>query len=184
MGIHGNEAADYLAKEALKIDSVQVNTPLPERINKNKIDVFMRKKWDDYWSEYKEARQTKLFYSTQSKSKAHTLIKYSRGKISKFINATTGHNNLAYHTSLQFPDYSDGCNFCNTEKETFYHWATDCPAFWLSRRNIFLDKTPDSGLVWEVDKVIEFADITVIHNLLEAEVGVFNDDWNSTDSEN
>ena len=96
---------------------------------------------------------------------------------------TTGHNNLAYHTSLQFPEYSDNCNFCNTDRETFFHWATECPASWLSRRDIFLDQLPDPDMRWEVDKVIEFAEIPVIDNLLSRDLSIFNEQDDSYESE-
>ena len=65
--------------------------------------------------------------------------------------------------------------FCNTDWETFFHWANECPAFWLSRREIFLDKTPDVGMEWKVDKVIDFSHIPVIDRLLSNNMNIFSD---------
>ena len=125
----------------------------------------------------------KCFYSQRSKQKAQTLFKYRRGKISRYINVTTGHNNLAYHTRLQYPEHSDSCNFRNTDRETFFRWATECPTFWLSRRTIFLDQLPDPKMEWKVDKVVKFTDIPVIDNLLSNDISIFNDQSDSFDSE-
>ena len=138
-----------------------------KNFNKELLEDFIRKEWDNRWTNYPLARQTKQFYSHQSKLKAKKLLKNSRGRVSKFVNIVTGHNDLAYHTSLADPEnFSDGCTYCNIDRETFFHWTTDCPAFWLSQRKIFLDKVPDADMEWNIEDLFRFSEIPAVERLL------------------
>ena len=165
MGIPGNEVADLLAKEGSEKEQVDFELRCPKSELSLRVETHIRKEWDQRWKNYKEARQTKQFYRHQSASTAKYLHKYWRWKITRFINIITGHNNLAYHASLQEPDYSD-CTFCNTEKETFFHFVTECPALWQSRRDFFLDYIPSDDMEWKVQDLIDFSNIPAIDRLL------------------
>ena len=48
----------------------------------------------------------------------------------RFIECTTGHNNLNYLQSKICPeDVSELCRFCEEEPETFDHLLNECPCF-------------------------------------------------------
>ena len=71
-------------------------------------------------------------------------------------------------SSLCYDDFSPTCSFCNINDETFYHWATECPALFLSRRDHFLDKPPDDTMNWNVRAIIAFSRLHSINERLES----------------
>ena len=75
--------------------------------------------------------------------------------------------------SLEDPDREfDNCTFCNTSKETFFHWATECPALILSRNDHFLDKPPSDDLEWKVNDIIKFSEIPSLERIIAGELAV------------
>ena len=87
--------------------------------------------------------------------------------MSRFVNIVTGHNNLNYMLSLCFEEETPGCNFCNTDDETFYHYATECPALRLERENVFLDKPPCNNMEWSIKDLIKFSKHPSINQRLD-----------------
>ena len=112
---------------------------------------------------------TKQFYPDLRSRNAKHVLKLGRNALSKFINLVTGHNELAYHRSLcdENDNIDNCCSFCNTDRETFFHFITECPALWRQRNDTFLDKPPDTGQPWEVQALIRFSNIDKINDLLE-----------------
>ena len=77
----------------------------------------------------------------------------------------TGHNELGYHASLCNPEVDNTCSFCNTNDETFFHLATECPALWQTRQDVFLDKPPDST-EWRVKDLMLFANTPALDGMI------------------
>ena len=127
--------------------------------------------WTLRWHQYEAARQTKQFYYSPSTPHAKELLKFDRWQVSKFVNLTSGHNNLAYHASIINQDVVDsGCSFCNTNTETFYHWANDCPALFHSRCDAFLDILPCNDMKWRVANILKFAKIPSLKAIIEGDM--------------
>ena len=157
VGITGNEAADLAAR----VGALEVSRTTPVRKSdahfKAQFKTWLYDKWSDRWNLYKEARQTKQFFSGPELSKAKALLKLSRWEISNFLGLVTGHNNLNYHSSLIDPNIEDSCRFCCKERETFFHWATECPNLYTYRTDCFLDQVVCNDMKWSVRDVLKFA---------------------------
>ena len=168
VGYEGNEEADRLAKigaESQNLEETLLPTPLCHI--KTKTAQSFETEWVNRWRNYKHARKTKLFFDAPAPRKTNALIKLTRGKLSMMVTLLTGHNNLAYHTSLCDESLTDGCTYCNTSAETFHHLLTECPAFIHSRADIFGAYELDRGrMTWRVDQVVEFAGQRRIEDLL------------------
>ena len=117
-----------------------------------------------------EARQTKQFYPNTDKNKARYVMKLSRYEMTRFFNITTGHNLLNYHQSLKMKDIYSECKFCGEEKETFFHWATQCPRLYTYRNDYFLDRFPCGDLTWSLRAVLDFSFNPAICRLLDPDM--------------
>ena len=118
-------------------------------------------RWNRSWTEYPHARQSKQFYPVFKHSKAREAYKLSRAKLSRLIKITTGHNNLNYHQSLISRERDNKCRFCSEEPETFFHFATTCPSFRVSREDFGL---ADFYLTsnWSLGAVLSFSFLSSI----------------------
>ena len=142
----GNERADEAAKEATKNDDIDIRTPIANSWMSRTVNSLIYKEWANDWSAIKTARQTKQFYKFPSISKTNRVLKLNRYDLTRFINIITGHNNLNYHMSLvSNGDISSTCRFCLSERETFFHWVTDCPRLRTLREDYLLDYKPGNG---------------------------------------
>ena len=91
-----------------------------------------------------------------------------------YVSLITGHNDLAYHTSLREGDTYGACGFCNTEMETFYHLFAECPVVLSVRVEIsrrWISREQDD---WRVDQVMAFAMHPRINELVAYDM---NDSW-------
>ena len=164
VGNYGNETADSLAKDGTSLDIIQTGIQMPHQVMRSKVmDAFMEI-WHYDWSKYTEARQSKQFYSKPDSTKAKYVYKLSRKNLGRFIRIVTGHNNLNYHRSNVDHDVLYTCRFCKNSliKESFFHYATDCPSFHRSRQEIFGEMILDDSMTWSVQKLLDFANIPSI----------------------
>ena len=168
VGHEGNEKADELAKEGTLLEVVQSNIAMPHQVMRSKVMTAFLEIWHYEWDKYSEARQSKQFYSKPDPIKAKYVYKLSRKKLGRFIRIITGHNNLNYHRSNINPDNNQTCRFCQISltRESFFHFATECPSFALSRREIFGDMIIDNEMEWSVQKLLDFSDIPAIDSAL------------------
>ena len=128
VGTLGNERADEAAKAATQKSAIDIRTPIANSWINKTVNSLIYREWAKDWSELKIARLTKQFYKFPSMFKANRVLKLNRYDLTRFINITTGHNNLNYHMSLVSKgDVSSTCRFCLLERETFFHWITECP---------------------------------------------------------
>ena len=69
--------------------------------------------------------------------------------------------------SLCFEEEDVSCTFCNTEKETFFHFATSCPAFIIARGDAFQGETPNNDMEWRsIKDLLTFSKHPSIDKLL------------------
>ena len=65
--------------------------------------------------------------------------------------------------------YNSVCRFCTSERETFFHFITDCPALWKERENVFSERFLEVEELpnLNADKILEFAREPRIEQALE-----------------
>ena len=51
--------------------------------------------------------------------------------------------------------------------ETFIHLIQDCPAWWLTRRECFLDHTPCNDMRWSVRALLDYSYTPKINDAFE-----------------
>ena len=86
--------------------------------------------------------------------------------------AISGQNFLAYHQSKIDFTISKTCRLCEEADETFIHLVTECPRLELTRRDIFLDETPQSGKTWSIKKLLHFIFTPTIFQMLTSKDGL------------
>ena len=163
VGHDGNERADTLAKEGTRLTNV-ARVALPKQATKLAIRKAIDDIWDFQWTRYHDGRQSKQFYQLPNRSKAKYSYNLSRQELGRLIRLVTGHNNLFYHRSNvdKTRGTSPLCRFCNEERETFYHFATNCPCFRLSRFHYFQNDTCFNGDKWSIRQILDFSKIPSI----------------------
>lgn len=89
-----NEMIDALAKQATARPQVDRGIEISKNIILNEDILKLREVWDTEWSEYTEARMSKMFFSGQNKMRAKEicgLFRYQSGRLIRI-----NHNQLLY----------------------------------------------------------------------------------------
>ena len=120
--------------------------------------------WSSDWKEEQTCRQTKQFHPIPDSNRSKNIIKLARSQLSLYIKIVTGHNNLAYHTSKLDPTIDPQCGLCEEEPETFYHFITNCPRLWQTRKDTGIDE--EDSETWTPERLLEFARVPAIEALL------------------
>ena len=92
------------------------------------------------------------------------------------VRAITGHNFLGYHQNKVDPHICKLCRLCEQDNEKCTHILTDCPRLQLTRRDIYLDQTPQEGEPWSLDKLLQFLHVPVVFDMLTSKDGLANID--------
>ena len=163
--------ADQLAKAATERAEVDVTLPVTMTAVKSATGKSLIAHWTVQWDKYPHARMTKQFYSFPCKSKAKILGKLDRQEMTRFINIVTGHNNPAYHASKASndPEFDNGCRFCNTSEETFFHWVTDCPALHDLRQQYAILPIDRDKQHWSIDRLLAFSHDSRLTNIIDGD---------------
>ena len=163
VGHDGNERADQLAKEGTTLPTISP-VSLPKQATKAAIKTAIDEIWALQWTQYHDGRQSKQFYPLPDRSKAKYSYSLNRQELGRLIRITTGHNNLFYHRSNvdKTRATSPLCRFCGEEKETFYHFATNCPCFRLSRFQFFQNDSCFINQKWSIRQLLDFSNIPSI----------------------
>ena len=163
VGHEGNERADELAKAGTLLPHY-APVALPKQATKAAINSAIDEIWNFQWSQYNDGRQSKQFYSQPNRTKAKYCYNLNRQDLGRFIRLITGHNNLFYHRSNVDKTRSTSplCRFCGEERETFYHFATNCPCFRLSRFQFFQSDTCFVNNKWSIQQLLDFSKIPSI----------------------
>ena len=136
---------------------------------KEKIKTHFYLEWENRWSVYDKARMAKLFYKKPDSNQAKYVLKLSRLELSRFLRLASGHNGLFYFKSKIDPEINAVCRFCLEDDETFYHFITNCPKFYQSRKDIFLDKTIDVDENWSVRNMLLFSYLPGVREALDGQ---------------
>lgn len=128
-GIPGNEKADLFAKQGanMKVTGPQPIRPIPECAIKKQIVKVTSDKWEKYWSDRLDCRQTKLWFPAPNRQRARQLMALNRTDFGRVVRWVTGHCYLARHQSLLYNNSPD-CNLCQDGEETPWHLLWECPA--------------------------------------------------------
>ena len=130
MGVEGNEGVDILAKQALKLNNVDIEIPLSRTEGKAIIKKYVGKVWQEYWDLqdtgrhlYKIQRQVGVMRRKGRNRREEAII--TRLKIGH-----TGLNNTL-HKIGKHPDGS--CDHCG-QPESVKHVLLECRAYEEERR--------------------------------------------------
>ena len=163
VGHEGNETADKLAKLGTTRPT-PAPLALPKQVAKQAIKEAIDEMWHFEWYQYNDGRQSKQFYKQPNRSKAKYCYNLNRQEFGRLVRIITGHNNLFYHRSNvdKTGVTNPLCRFCQEVNETFYHFATDCPCFRLSRFQYFQNDTCFINGKWSVRQLLDFSNIPSI----------------------
>ena len=145
---------------------------VPWTAKANKVKEFSLKLWTTRWKQLDGHRQTKLFLHVPDRNKAMGIIRLSRGYLTMFVRAITGHNFLGKHQNYIDPNISKTCRFCEEEEETFLHFITDCPALRTLREDIFLDTKLPQNNSWSIYRFKQFMLSPIIQATLLSKSGL------------
>ena len=149
-----NKKVDVLAKEGTELAHL-VPLALPRSQIRVQVLTKLRKQWQNEWSEYTEARHSKLFVFQSDKSKGKQICALPRISLRRLFLAITNHNYLRYHMNLQDDTINPTCRFCHMFDETFDHFFT-CSFFHSLRQDIGICWPFSEDHDWKVDQMVEF----------------------------
>ena len=136
---------------------------------KNKIKEHFYNKWKESWVDYKGARMAKQFYSGPDSTQAKYILKLSRLELSRILRLISGHNGLFYFKNKIDKEINAVCRFCLENDETFYHLITDCPVFFKSRREIFLECPFNDDNKWSVRNMLLFSYLPGVREAIDGQ---------------
>ena len=177
-GIPDNEAVDQMAKDSTMLAEIESQLASKSYIRNQVLD-RVRERWDNEWSQYPKARQSKQFFLHQDKARAKEIMSLSRYKLGRLIRITSGHNQLGYHQFVINPSLSRLCRYCNDADETFAHWSDNCPAFEADGQDVFGGPSGVFSEEWMVDRLLYFPEVPRIKRALSHYVP--NDDPEAMD---
>lgn len=169
----GNERADDLAKEGMELDEIRTTVPTSMRTIRSGLVAKWLGDWQRDWISYGKARQTRIFFPERLPKCSREILRLSQGQLSMVMGCLTGHNDFAYHRSLCNEWEDDGCTFCNTDRETFYHILVECPYFHERREQVFGRFRLENVSGWTVKGLLKFV---AHHQILEILCGYRNMD--------
>ena len=172
VGIHGNEIADFLAKEGSSLgEGPSEELLIPRAKQKFNINEYFHYKWEKAWRSYAQARQTKIWFPKPDQKKSLELLSRSRKLLGKVAQFLTGHNKLKRHKNIQNginDPYS--CRLCLEEEESSFHVIAECPATQTLRTRVFelsipkcLPNPPD----WTVSQLVRFLKESSVGDMLD-----------------
>ena len=161
-----NDAVDSLAKEAA-LNHLPGEDILPSKKHVRDLVIEkLRDCWDRQWTEYRDGRQSKIFYTKQDKKRAKEACKLSRRKLSRLIRIVTGHNGLLYHQHNIENSIDPTCRYCENDIESFSHFLLDCPSFDADRQEIFQGRNLVATMDWRIKELLDFSYLPRIHDAL------------------
>ena len=79
--------------------------------------------------------------------------------------------------SLCNPGHTSLCRLCKNERETFFHFITDCPAL-LNTRQSYLNYWETNQITdWNMDKIMSFSYVPIINDAIEFYSNIEDDVW-------
>ena len=138
-GHMGNEVADRLAKAGsqLAIAGPEPTIAAAKPINKLMTHRLSHDAQQSRWENRKDCRQSKLFLPVVNEKTSKTALKMSKHDLRILTQIITGHANLKRHKHLMGLEDTPTCPACEEGEETPQHMLTECPAYAVSRLEIF-----------------------------------------------
>ena len=93
-------------------------------------------------------------------------------ELSRFLRLISGHNGLFYFKHKIDPEKNAVCRFCLAEDETFHHLITNCPAYFLSRKEIFLENAIDENNKWSVRNMLIFSYLPGVREAIDGDTNL------------
>lgn len=131
VGIQGNEEADKVAKESLKMEEPIINISLSRAEGKQLILEACNRKWQTDWDTCHKGRYFYRIQKTVKKSKIS--LNLSRREQIIFTHLRTGHSNLNYTLHIIGKHNTGLCDVCLLD-ETVEHVFKECKAYEEERR--------------------------------------------------
>jgi ribonuclease HI len=133
-GHDGNEIADEMAKLGAQGEGTVISLGIPKAMTNKIIKDVIYHKWNTYWQNLNQCRQTKMFFPSIN-SKGRKLYYQSKRIFSMAVRWITGHNYLKRHNWLLREEgtLDNLCRLCELAEETSSHLAAECPALWRLR---------------------------------------------------
>jgi ribonuclease HI len=138
-GIHGNEMADKLAKNAANTPFIGPEPVLPiaNCIFKSEIDGWLIREHTLIWNAYNGGQHTKNFIQTPNVKLSKLLLSMTRNNIRTSLAYISGHCNLNRFEYICNRTTSPLCRKCNMERETPVHVLSTCMALTIPRQLFF-----------------------------------------------
>ncbi|XP_026126102.1 uncharacterized protein LOC113107658 isoform X1 [Carassius auratus] len=131
VGIQGNEEADKIAKESIKMKEPNIKIALSRSEGKHLISEACNRKWQTEWDSCHTGRHYYKVQKTIKKSKIiHNL---SRKEQVIFTHLRTGHSNLNQTLHIIGKHDTGLCDVCSVQ-ETVEHVMQKCKTYELQRR--------------------------------------------------
>lgn len=133
-GIHGNERADELAKDAaLKTKTQKLYSEFPLSYAKFKIKEAILEEWDQRYKNSDTGKGTRLFFRSIKEAKEFGKKTTPTFELTQIL---TGHGaNLSYLHRFKLKD-SPACPCDKLSDQTVKHLLLDCPMFTMERWQI------------------------------------------------
>ena len=129
-GIKGNEKADKLAKEALKLEVTKIQIPYTDL--KSKINIYIRRKWQTSW----DLNPVNKLYQHQSVIKPHNTIPLTKRRDDIVLTRVRiGHSHLT-HSYLLAAEELPRCVSCDCVLSV-KHILIECVEFSHIRTNFY-----------------------------------------------
>lgn len=131
-GVEGNEDADILAKQALRLQIVNNNIPLGKAEGKTIIKMQMQKVWQEYWDTNETGRH---FYNIQKQVGRGGVVGRSRKEEVVITRLRLGHTELnsTLHKIGKHP--TGKCRMCD-HPESVKHVLMECKGYERERREL------------------------------------------------
>jgi ribonuclease HI len=166
VGHPGNEMADKLAKEgASQLQPSRFPTGVSMALLKLQSTKAMTDQWNRSWRTPRPCRQTKLWFPYVSPRKSKMLLSKGRVTLGLLVQFMTGFNHLGYHVHNMGKCEDDTCRLCLESTEDSWHLASDCPATWHIRQDLWGIRGPDMHS-WTTSQVCRLVDHPSIKEIL------------------
>ena len=100
-------------------------------------------------------------------NKAKHIYKLARLELGRFIRLATGHNNLNQFQSRIGLWHTASCRLCGEQDETYFHFATECPRLWHTRRELFGNSPPCADMQWSTRDLLNLSYVPVVNEAFE-----------------
>ncbi|KAJ8911477.1 hypothetical protein NQ315_010848 [Exocentrus adspersus] len=142
-----NEEADSLAREGAgrALIGPEPFCGIAKTHVRASIDEWMDGKSREWWRNFRQQRQAKMFIKERSARLTEDLLGQNRKAIRIIVGLLTGHCRLNKHMSLMVLAEEATCRFCSEEEETAVHVLCQCEGLARLRFLILGEENPSAS---------------------------------------